>query len=92
MALFEKEHFGKPISTELSNYLRTYTDKFDRADISTKTSVSLSTIRDVIHRSNTLTENNSKAIVELMKMAIKNCENKIVKSTEVKEELELMLS
>ena len=91
MALFDKEHFGKPISEKLSSYLRTYTDKFDRADVSTKTNVGTSTVRDVVYRSNALTENNSKAIIELMRIAIKNCQSNIVKSNEVISELEVML-
>lgn len=91
MALFDKEHFGKPISEKLSDYLRTYSDKFDRADVTTKTGISTSTIRDVVYRSNAITEQNSKAIVELMRIAIKNCGLNIVKSTEAKTELKAML-
>jgi len=92
MALFDKEHFGKPISVELSDYLRTYTDSQDWANASIATNVSTSTIRDVIYRKNSVTENNSGAIIQLMRTAIKNCEQNIVKSTEAKEELETMLS
>lgn len=89
--LFEESHFGKPISDKLSNYLRKHTDKFDRANVSTKTNIGTSTIRDVVLRTNSLTESNSKAILELMKIAVKNCTFSIKSTSEAKEELETML-
>jgi predicted DNA-binding protein YlxM (UPF0122 family) len=91
MALFNHDSYGKPISEELSNYLRTYTDKFDRADVAAETEIGTSTIRDVVFRTNSLTEQNSKAIIELMKIAVKKCELNIINSTEAKEELTEML-
>lgn len=91
MALFEQEHFGKPISEKLSEYLRRYTDKYDRADVSIKTGVGTSTIRDVVFRANALTENSSVAIIELARIAINNCTHNIEKAVEVKEELTTML-
>jgi len=92
MALFDKENYGKPISVKLSRYLRAHTNKHDRADVSEKTGVGTSTIRDVIFRVNSLTENNSKAIIPLMRIAIKNCEKSISTSAEIKEGLQSMLN
>lgn len=89
--LFEGKHYGNPVSEKLSNYLRKYTDKFDRANVATKTGIGTSTIRDVVLRTNSLTEKNSKAIIELMRIAVKNCTNRIKGASEVKEDLETML-
>lgn len=86
--LFEPEHFGQPISIELSEYLKEYTDGNDRANVSTKTGVGTSTIRDVVNRYNSLTESNSQAILELMKVAVLNCTNKLSRAKKAKEYLE----
>lgn len=91
MALFKEEHYGKLISTDLANYLRSYTDIMDRAKVSSVTGVGISTIRDVVYQRNTLTENSSAAIIELMKIAVQNCKNSITKAKKVKNELEIML-
>ncbi len=80
--LFEKKHFGKPISEELSLFLRNYTDKFDRADVSAETEIGTSTLRDVTFRANSITESNSKGIIELVRIAAKNCYLRISKSKE----------
>ena len=73
-----KEFLGKLISEELSDYLRKYTNKFDRIKVSEMTGINsgTSTIREVIYRNVNLTESNSKAIKELMRIAIKNCMKK----------------
>lgn len=75
MALFDKEHYGKPISEKLSDYLKKYTNSNDRANAATISGVGTSTIRDVMYRNNSLTEENSKGIIELMRIAIKNAKN-----------------
>lgn len=82
--LFDKDSYSKPISEKLSEYLRDWTNKQDRADVSRITKIGLSTIRDVVYRNNSLTEENSKAIVELMKIAVVNCTNKIAYAKKVK--------
>ena len=74
---FKDEDFGKPISKEFKALLKEFTTKFDRADVYKITGVGTSTIRDMIYRNNNLTVNNSVAIIELIKIAHKNCENKI---------------
>lgn len=91
MKIFSEDSFGKPISIELSEKLRAFTDSQDWANASIESGVSTSTIRDVIYRKNSITENNSKAIVYLMETAIKNCKENISKSSKAKKELELML-
>lgn len=75
--MFKPEEFGKPISQELSETLREYTSKDDRSDVSTKTGISLSSIRDVMYRNNSLTESNSRAIVMLSAIAKDNCKQVI---------------
>lgn len=71
--LFEEKHYGSPISEKLSEIIRRYTDKDDIADTSRRTDISVSTIRDVIYRRNSLTENNSGAIVAMAGIAFRNC-------------------
>ena len=77
MALFETHHLGKPISIELSEYLKQFTNIHDRIAVSERTSVGPSTIRDLVYRTNVLTVNNSVSIIELMKIAVVNCTNTI---------------
>lgn len=72
MAIFEQEHFGKVISDKLSMYLKQYTSNEDVKDISSSTSVGTSTIQKVRDRDRNLTECNSEAIVQLMRVAIQN--------------------
>lgn len=73
----KNEKIGSPISDQLSEYLRQYTSKGDRADVSIKTGVGASTIRDVVYRNNNLTEDNSRAIYRLINVAIHNGMNSI---------------
>lgn len=90
--LFDKTNYGNPISEKLAEYLKEWTDNNDRANVAAQTGVGISTIRDVTYRANNLTESNSVAIVELMKIAVKNCTNKIQYAKQVKRELETQLS
>ncbi len=83
--------YGKPISVELSEYLKDFTDKEDIADVSTNTGISISTIEYVRNRKNTVTENNSVGIIELMKIAIQNAQNNIIKSKNCEADLTEML-
>jgi len=70
--VFQHEDFGKPISERLSIILRRNTSKNDYANIALKSSVSFSTIRDVVYRTNSLTKSNAKAIVLLVHVAFEN--------------------
>lgn len=84
---FSGENLGVPISERLSSYLRAYTDKYDRANVSRLHNIGTSTIRDVVFRANTLTEYNSQAIEELIKIAISNCDRSIFEAKETKKRL-----
>ncbi len=70
--MLSKENYGKPINEKLSTVLRRNTSKNDFADISAKTNVSFSTIRDVVYRTNSLTKANSVAILFLIERAFNN--------------------
>lgn len=83
--LFEKKDFGKTISQKLSAYIKTHTGKVDHAEVASELGVSPSTIRDVIYRTNVLTERSAPAIIEMMRRAIKNCDQSINDSREAKE-------
>ena len=70
--MFEEDHYGKPISERLSIILRRNTTKDDFANVAANTNISISTIRDVVYRTNSLTKSNSKAIKELVRVAFEN--------------------
>ncbi len=70
--MFTDDDYGKPISERLSNVLRRTTSKNDLANIALRSSVSFSTIRDVVYRTNSLTKSNAKAIALLIHVAFEN--------------------
>lgn len=86
--LFEQQHYGKPISELLSDYLKANTTSNDIAIVAEQTGVSMSTIKYVIYRTNSLTEANSGAIIEMVRKAIENCKTKIEDSLKAKTFLE----
>ncbi len=51
-------NYGEPISVELSEYLKDFTDTQSIADVSTKTGISISTLKYLKLRTNSVTENN----------------------------------
>ena len=65
--------FGKPISEKLSKALRSHISKNDIADIALISNVGTSTLRDVVYRRNSVTENNYKAVIDLTERALQNC-------------------
>ena len=65
--------YGLPISEELSESLKKHTNNRDWAEVSIKTRVGTSTLRDVSYRNRALTEKNSVGIIELIKQAKRNC-------------------
>ena len=70
--MFEESDYGKPISEKLSTILRRNTGKEDYANIAARTSISFSTIRDVVYRTNSLIKSNSKALKVLVQTAFEN--------------------
>ncbi|MCL6266740.1 hypothetical protein [Flagellimonas myxillae] len=70
--MFSKSDFGKPISEELSTILRRNLNKNNIADIAARSSISFSTIRDVVYRTNSLTKANSVAVALLIHAAFEN--------------------
>ncbi len=70
--IFDEKDFGKPLDERLSITLRRNTSKDDYANVAGRTSISFSTIRDVIYRTNSLTKANSKAIRALVRIAFDN--------------------
>jgi hypothetical protein len=78
--VLKNESISTPISEQLSEFLKAYTSNKDWANTSIKTRVGTSTIRDVIYRYNALSENNSKAIVELVSIAKSNANRSIIKA------------
>jgi len=89
MALFKEEDFGKPISEELSNYLKSFTNSKDVVDASEKTGIGLSTAKQLRVRTNTLTKDNQIVIVELVKTAFNNAMKFNDLNKSIKKKLEL---
>ena len=90
--VLKDEQFGNPISEKLSNHLKTYTSNNDRANVSRMTGIGSSTVRDVAYRNNNLTESNSKAIIELARIALINCSNSIEDAVKAASELKSILN
>jgi hypothetical protein len=88
----DPEQFGKPISEQLSEYLKEYTTTNDRADVCEQTSIGTSTLRDVVFRYNSLSKTNYIAVVELMRVAVRNCTQRIQSSKQAKRFFESELS
>lgn len=75
--LFNKEHFGKRISDELSQILRKNTNQYDRMECATANDISESSLRQIVYRMHSLSYNNHQAVIDLMRKALSNIrENK----------------
>lgn len=80
------------ISIELSEYLKEFTTKDDRADIISKVvGVGSSTLRDLVYRTNSVSENNLPALKLLIIKASENADAKIKKAKSCKKEVKKVL-
>ena len=73
--LFNKEHFGKPISKELSEILKRNTTSVSRTEVAAKMGIAASTVTAVTFRRISLTWGNHHSIVELMRVALQNAKD-----------------
>lgn len=89
--IIKDQDYGKLITPELHNYLMNYTDKSDRALAADRSGVGISVITQVRRRVANITENNSKGIIELIKIAVNKCDANIEDFREVKSQLSQML-
>lgn len=78
--MFTEKDYGIPISVELSEAVRRYTNHHDRAEASRLTGIGSSTVRDVVFRNNNLTEDNSKAILVMINTARIHCNLRIAQA------------
>jgi translation initiation factor 2B subunit (eIF-2B alpha/beta/delta family) len=69
--MFKKEDYSKPLPKELVRILKKYTSKKDVLEIELRTGIGNITIDRVRRGENSLTQNNSKAIEELIYIAKK---------------------
>jgi hypothetical protein len=72
MAIFEHNHFGKPISKELSNYIIYNQGKGDIKEISEKYSYNPLTLTAIVRRNRNLTESNAPMVIDLFRRCIQN--------------------
>ena len=70
--MFSKADFGKPISEDLSTILRRNLNKDHLANIAAGCHLSFSTIRDLVYRTNSLTQGNCMALALLIHSAFEN--------------------
>ncbi|MCJ8153198.1 hypothetical protein MKJ01_05410 [Chryseobacterium sp. SSA4.19] len=83
---------SQPISSQLSTYLREFTTKEDIADVAAEeNSCSSSTLRDIVYRTNPVTEKNLLALKRLMSIASKNADAKIKSAKQCKKTVNQML-
>lgn len=68
---------GKPISSQLSEYLMEWTNEKDVIAVAAQVNMSYSTVRDLRRGQNNVTDNNQQAIISLVQLAAKNCNNKL---------------
>ena len=68
----DPEFLNKVISIELAEYLKKHTQSFEWHDAAAKAKISFSTVRNLVYRIVPITEGNKDAVIELMKVAIKN--------------------
>ncbi len=80
------------ISVSLSEILKEFTTKDDRADIISKINgVSSSTLRDVMYRRNSVSENNLPAVKLLLLKASQNADAKIKQARNCKKEVKKVI-
>lgn len=72
MAIFDREHFGNPISKELSNYI-IYNQKIgDIKEIAEKHSYNPLTLTAIVRGNRNLTEANAPMVIDLFRRCIEN--------------------
>lgn len=68
----DPEFLNKVISVELAEYLKKHTKQSEWHDVAQKASISFATVRNLVYRIVPITDGNKEAVIELMKVAIKN--------------------
>ncbi|MDV2459848.1 hypothetical protein [Elizabethkingia miricola] len=82
---------GKPIDEFLSEWLKEYTSKDDRADINADTGVSISLLSDITYRSRSVTEANKKGLICLIERAVENANKRMVHAGNCEKKLKEIL-
>lgn len=70
----EKKYFGKCISKELAEYIRKHTTFKEQEIVAESLGVSFNITRNLMQRRTHLKEANKHVLIELMKLAINNCQ------------------
>lgn len=70
------------ISKPLEDILMEYIDKGDRADVSEITGVGLPTVQKLMRREGVISKRNLPALIELMNIAKKNCQESISRAAQ----------
>lgn len=79
---------GETIPLQLSEYLKMFTTKDDRADVNNEVkNVSVSSLRELTYRNNRVTEGNMIGLKVLLMKANKNADEKIKQAKNCKKEI-----
>ncbi|NML69982.1 MULTISPECIES: hypothetical protein [Chryseobacterium] len=82
----------EPISVKISDHLREFTTKYDRADVISKVNgVSSSTLRDLVYRGNSVSENNLPALKLLLIKACENADAKMKQASNCKRDIKKVI-
>ncbi len=85
------EKFGNTVSEPLSELLKATITPQDRANIANKTGIGASTVRNLILRTTTITEENSRALYALLDKAIEKYNENIDNSGKAVQQLEALI-
>jgi len=82
----------EPISVKISEHLKDFTSKDDRADVISKVNgVSSSTLRDLVYRGNSVTEYNLPALKLLLIKACQNADAKMKQASNCKKDIKKII-
>lgn len=75
MAIFEKEHFGQPISQETADYISVLKVEGDIKNVSEKHSYTSHTLTAIVRRRRNLNEKNAPMVIDLIRKCMSNYSN-----------------
>jgi|TARA_B110000908_G_C10138147_1_gene395463 hypothetical protein len=75
MAIFERQHFGKPITKELANYISVLKVEGDIQNISEKHSYAPHSLTAIVRRRRNINEKNAPMVIDLIKKCMDNYSN-----------------
>lgn len=75
MAIFEREHFGKPISKETADYISVLKVEGDIQSVAEKHSYTSHSLTAIVRRRRNLNEKNAPMVIDLIRKCMSNYSN-----------------